>query len=81
MVLGKVEGKCEGKKIEKKNKRKEKVKIFFLKFNKLFLYVSSNSFYLFFSIITRLNNLNIYKFKINFNHILFSFIFFRNQIR
>ena len=45
------------------------------KSNKLFLYISSNSFYLFLSIITRLNNLKIYKFQINFNYIWFSFIF------
>ena len=31
------------------------------KFNKLFLYISSHSFYLFISIIVRLNNLKIYK--------------------
>ena len=31
-------------------------------FNKLFLYVFLNSFYLFFSIITRLNNSKMYKF-------------------
>ena len=46
---------------------KENKKMF--KSNKLFLYISSNSFYLFLSIITRLNNLNIYKFQINFNYI------------
>ena len=50
----KKERKQKGKKIrDKKNK---------FKFNKLFLYISSNSFYLFFSIIVRLNNLKIYKF-------------------
>ena len=32
------------------------------KFNKLFLYRSSNLFYLFLSIIERLSNLKIYKF-------------------
>ena len=47
-------GKKEEKKIEKKKKK--------FKFNKLFLYISLNSFYLFFSIIIRLNNLKIYKF-------------------
>ena len=39
----------------------EKIKNGF-EFNKLFLYFSLNSFYLFLSIITRLNNLKIYKF-------------------
>ena len=33
-----------------------------LKFNKLFLYVTLNSFYLFFYFITRVNNFKIYKF-------------------
>ena len=60
LVSRKYEGKHEGKKIEKKKKVKENKNKF--KFNKLFLYISLNSFYLFFSIIIRLNNLKIYKF-------------------
>ena len=59
--------------VKKRKKIKENENWF--KFNKLFLYVSSNLFYLFFSIIERLNNLKIYKFQINFNYILFYFIF------
>ena len=39
------------------------------KANKLFLYVSSNSFYLFSFIMQRLNNFKIYKFQNNFNNI------------
>ena len=40
----------------------EKVKKKRFKFNKLFLYVFSNAFYLFLSIVTRLNYLKIHKF-------------------
>ena len=55
LVPGKFEEKWKGKKIEKKSKRKEKVKEKKrFKFNKLFLYISSNSFYLFLSLIARL---------------------------
>ena len=53
-VPGKFEGKCKKKKIEKKSGRKEKkwrkIKNRF-KINKLFLYISSNSFHLISSII------------------------------
>ena len=59
MVPEKFEEKCEGNKIEKKNRKKIKNEF---KFNKLFLYISSKSFYLSFSIIVRLNNLKIYQF-------------------
>ena len=45
------------------------------KFNKLFLYIFWYTFYLFLFIIAKLNNLKIYKFYINFNYILFPFIF------
>ena len=46
----------------KEKKMKEKVKKIenTFKFNKLFLYISLNLFYLFLSIITRLNNFKIY---------------------
>ena len=50
------------RKCERKNK---------FKFNKLFLYNSLNSFYLFYFIITKLNNLKVHIFLINFNYILF----------
>ena len=68
MIPKKFKGKCEEKKKIKENEN-------WFKFNKLFLYVSSNLFYLFFSIIERLNNLKIYKFQINFNYIWLYFIF------
>ena len=48
MVLRKLEGKCEGEKRKEKWKESEKKKF---KFNKLFLYVSSNSFDLLLTII------------------------------
>ena len=57
----KFEEKYKRNKIERKSKRKIKNKFKF-KFNILFLYISSNSFYLFLSIIIKLNNLKIYKF-------------------
>ena len=49
LVLGKFKGKCKWKKIKRKSKRKEKIeeskKI--IKDDKLFLFATSNSFYLF----------------------------------
>ena len=67
----KFEGKYEKKKIERKSKRKENVKKNKNKFkvNKLFLYLTSNSFYFFNYIIKRLNNFKILKFLTVFNHI------------
>ena len=67
----KFEGKYEKKKIERKSKGKENVKKNKNKFkvNKLFLYLTSNSFYFFNSIIKRLNNFKILKFLTVFNHI------------
>ena len=41
--ISKFEGECEGKKIEKKNKKKK------IEVNKLFLYTTLNSLYLFYS--------------------------------
>ena len=58
----------EGNKIWRKIKNRFKLK-------KLILYVYSNSFYLFISIIQGLRNLKIYKVLMNFDYILFSFIF------
>ena len=46
--ISKFERECEGKKIERKSERKEKIKNKF-KVNKLFLYTTLNSLYLFYS--------------------------------
>ena len=54
----------EEKKKEKKSEKKNRFEV-----NKLFLNASSNSFHLFFFIISRLNNFKIHKFLINFNYI------------
>ena len=65
-------------KIASKRKYKKKYKKIKNRFkaNKLFLYVSSNSFHLFSFIMQRLNNFKIYKFQNNFNNIyLFIYLF------
>ena len=54
-----------GKKIGRKSGKKKKK----IKSNKLFLYVSLNSFNLFFSILLRLNNFKLHIFLTNFNYI------------
>ena len=52
------------------------------KFNKLFLYVSLNSFHLFFFLITILNNLKTYKILINFNYIyIYIYFFFHSKTK
>ena len=58
--FGKFDGKCEEKNIEMKSKRKKKQRKIkdALKINKLFLYISLNSFYFFLFIIAKLKNLN-----------------------
>ena len=61
------------KKFEEKINRRKKKKF---KVNKLFLYISSNSYTLFFYSIKNLNNLKLYKILTNLNYILFSLIFF-----
>ena len=63
----------EENKIMRKNIRKLKKYVF--KINKLFLYVSLNTFNLFSLLIQRLNNLKINKFITNLNYILFSLVF------
>ena len=60
-----------GKKKVKGNKKGRKIKNKF-KINKWFLYIISNLFYLFFL----WNNFKIYKFFINFNYILFIYLFY-----
>ena len=55
---------------------KEILEEFFFKFKKLIIYVYSNSFYLFFFVTKELRNLKIYKSFMNFDYILFSFIFY-----
>ena len=52
--FGKFDGKHEEKNIEMKSNRKKKAKK--IKFNKLFLYISSNSFYFFLFIVTKFKN-------------------------
>ena len=63
----------EENKIMRKNIRKLKKYVF--KINKLFLYVSLNTFNLFSLLIQRLNNLKISEFITNLNFILFYLVF------
>ena len=70
LITENFERKCKKKKKKLGKEKYKKIKNKF-KFNKLFLYVSSNSFHLFLSIITILNNFKIHKILIIFNFLLY----------